>query len=527
MRIMVVEDEELLRQGLINMIERMKLPYSVVASSVDGEDALEQLAYIGIDLIITDIRMPKKDGLQLLGEVSVLYPEIRSIILSGYDDFEYAKKAMKLNCQDYLLKPFIYSELYELLDKISQDIISEQGKILVALRQKGLLNQNQYFIRHEFLRNFIHRIRLPQIDSLIEEAAQIGIALRATPYFVVVIQFEDKQRIQRNYEKNDWTLMKYAVHNVIEEMMGYSPCFYDEEELLIVLSADVKELHHLLKICSEMQMKINELFKLGVSIGVSNKHELANISNGYKEAKKALKYRLISDGNIILPFQNVSDYSNASVKILLDPLADLFELDDAEIVQQRLKEWYESLKKEKLSWESIVAIEKELKVVFPALLRHFVKELGGESHSAQLGAEIDIIEYSDSFYTRMHPILKMLIEISSHTKKGKIESRTSDQVMKYMKEHFRENITLTSISEHIYINSAYLSVMFKKKTGKSIIEVLTEIRMEEAKRLLLDSDYKTYQIAEMIGYRDAAYFSNAFKKYNSLSPQDFRKLNHR
>src|SRR4051812_23929849 len=116
MRIMVVEDEELLRQGLINMIERMKLPCSVIASSADGEDALEQLAYIGVDLIITDIRMPKKDGLQLLEEVSVLYPEVRSIILSGYDDFEYAKKAMKLNCQDYLLKPLIYSELYELLD---------------------------------------------------------------------------------------------------------------------------------------------------------------------------------------------------------------------------------------------------------------------------------------------------------------------------------------------------------------------------------------------------------------------------
>jgi YesN/AraC family two-component response regulator len=213
--------------------------------------------------------------------------------------------------------------------------------------------------------------------------------------------------------------------------------------------------------------------------------------------------------------------------MLLDPLADLFELDDAEIVQQRLKEWYESLKKEELSWESIDTIEKELKVVFPALLRHFAKELGDESPYAQLGSEIEIIEYSDSFYTRMHPILNMLKEISTHTKKGKIESRTSDQVMKYMKEHFRENITLTSISEHIYMNSAYLSVMFKRKTGKSIIEVLTDIRMEEAKRLLLDSDYKTYQIAEMIGYKDAAYFSNAFKKYHSLSPQEFRKLNHR
>jgi two-component system response regulator YesN len=527
MRIMVVEDEDLLRQGLINMIERMKLPCSVVASSADGEDALEQLAYIGIDLIITDIRMPKMDGLQLLGEVSVLYPEIRSIILSGYDDFEYAKKAMKLNCQDYLLKPFIYSELYELLDKISKDISSAQAKILVALRQKGIINQNQYFIRHEFLRNFIHRSRQPQIDILIEEAAQIGIALRETSYFVVVIQFEDKQRLQHNYEKNDWTLMKYAVHNVIEEMMGYSPCFYDEEELLIVLSDDVKELHHLLTICSDIQMKINELFKLGISIGVSNIQELANISTGYKEAKKTLKYRLISDSNIILSFQNVSAFNGVPIKSLLEPLAYLFELDDAEIVQKRLKEWYERLTNEKLSWDSIVAIEKELKVVFPALLTHFVKKLGDESLSAQLGTEIDIIEYSDSFYTRMHPIMKMLTEISSHSKKGKIESHTSDQVMTYMKEHFRGNITLTSIAEHIYMNPAYLSVMFKRKTGKSIIEVLTEIRMEEAKRLLLDSDYKTYQIAEMIGYNDAAYFSNAFKKFHAVSPQDFRKSNHR
>lgn len=103
---------------------------------------------------------------------------------------------------------------------------------------------------------------------------------------------------------------------------------------------------------------------------------------------------------------------------------------------------------------------------------------------------------------------------------GKLENRTFEQAMRWIREHYMEDITLNSISEQVYLNPAYLSVMFKKKTGRSIIEYLTEVRMEEAKKLLVQTDLKMYQIAERVGYNDAAYFSNSFKKYQSMTPQE-------
>ncbi|RAP77144.1 helix-turn-helix domain-containing protein [Paenibacillus montanisoli] len=522
MRIMVVEDEVLLRQGLINMINRMNLPCTIVASAADGEEALKQLSCISVDLIMTDIRMPKKDGMQLLGDVFRQYPKIWSIVISGYDDFVFAKQAMKLNCKDYILKPVIYSELFELLEQVCKEFEREQEMTLEAIRQRGVLNQSQYFLQNEFLKKFIHASKLPFLNAVIEEAKQLGIRLGEAEYAAVVMQFDDKRRLAERYENYDWMLMKYAVHNVVKEMTSYSPCFYDGQELLVALVDEWKDPHLLLQKCLEMQSKITELFKMNVSVGISNHYELKGISLGYKEAKRALKYRLVSDNSVILFAENVSDYTNNELKLFIDPLMELFDFEHVDLVQHRLKCWYESLKKAELSWEAMDTLEKELKVIFPALLRHFFNELGDDYSNCNLGAEIDRVESSDSFYTRMHPILNVLKEISSHHKKGKIESCTSEQVMKYIRAHYAENITLTTIAEQIYMSPTYLSVLFKRKTGKSIIEFLTEIRMEEAKRLLSDTDYKTYRIAEMIGYNDAAYFSNVFKKYNAVSPQEFR-----
>ncbi|SEO89061.1 response regulator [Paenibacillus sp. OV219] len=523
MRIMVVEDEELLRDGLIKMIGRMSLNGSVVAIAGNGEDALEQLSHVGVDLIITDIRMPRMDGLQLLEEVQRLNLDIRSIILSGYDDFEYAKRALKLNCKDYLLKPVMFQDLYELLSKIEAEFIAMQTKMIEEVKLKGILNQNQSLIRHEFLRTFIQLEKMLQIEARLAEAETIGVYLQASCYSIIAVQIEEKPEKKRNYGKNGWMLMKYALHNIVEELTSYMPCYYDEHEVLIVLHAGIADEEELNVLGNRIAMKSRELLKITVSIGISEKHDLYHLSLGYGQATRVLKYRLISDQPIIEFHSQVSRYTNHLIKPHMDQLAELFDLDHADTAIKQLKEWYEALKAAELSLGSLEVMEQEVRVVFHSLLRHFVKELGDREYD--LGAEIGIMETADSFYARMNPLLNVLKAISSDSKKGFIENCTSKQVMKYIREHYNENINLTSISEFIYMNPAYLSVMFKKKAGKSIIEYLTEVRMGEAKKLLLNMELKTYEIAEMVGYNDAAYFSTLFKKYSGVSPLEYRTIN--
>ncbi|SFS51957.1 response regulator [Paenibacillus sp. BC26] len=523
MRIMIVEDEDLLREGLVKMIGRMGLNGSVVAVAGNGEEALEQLSHIGVDLIITDIRMPKKDGLQLLEEVMQTNPAIRSIVLSGYDDFEYAKRALQLNCKDYILKPIMYHDLRELLGKIEVEFTVMQKKMLEEVKLKGILNQNQYLIRHEFLRTFMQLDKVQQVETILTEAENIGIRLKASVYSLFAIQIEEKLETKSKYGKSDWTLMKYALHNIVEELTGYAPCYYDEQEVLVVLYEGAMDEEQMYALCSQIVSKSRELLKITVSIGISDTHDLRQLSNGYREATRVLKVRLISDSHVIHFYSHASRNTNHAIKPYMDQLAELFDLEQADTVIERLKQWYEGLKQAELTLDAIAAMEKEVIIVFHSLLRHFVKELGDQEYD--LGGEFGIMESADSFYARMNPLIKVLKEISSDSKKGKIENRTSEQVMKYIREHYSENITLTSISEYIYMNSAYLSVMFKKKTGKSIIEYLTEVRMGEAKKQLLHTDLKTYQIAELVGYNDAAYFSTLFKKYCGASPQEYRTIN--
>lgn len=525
MRIMIVEDEELLREGLIKMIGRMSLNGSVVASAANGEEALEQLSHIGVDLIITDIRMPRKDGLELLEEVERLNSEIRSIVLSGYDDFEYAKRALKLNCKDYMLKPVMFQDLYELLSKIEAEFAANQAKIIEEMKLKGILNQNQYLIRHEFLRSFVQAQlgKLQQVDALLADAAKIGIRLDKGSYTILAIQIEEKLEMKSKYGKHDWMLIKYALHNIVEELTGYAPCYFDEEEILIVLIDGNTDEEEQQSVCNQIAKTSRELLKIAVSIGISGKHDIHQLSAAHGQATRVLKYRLISDSPIITRYSQLSCYTNDSIKSYMNQLSQLFELDHADDVIDRLKAWYESLKSAALSLDAFAGMEKEVRVVFHSLYRHFVKELGDREYD--LGAEIGMIESADSFYARMNPIISVLKDISSASKKGKIENCTSEQVMKYIRAHYNENISLTSISDYIYMNPAYLSVMFKKKTGKSIIEYLTEVRMGAAKKQLVNTELKTYQIAELVGYNDPAYFSTLFKKYCGVSPHEYRTIN--
>lgn len=524
MRIMIVEDEDLLRNGFMKMIGRMDLNCSVVASACNGEEALEQLSHIGVDLLITDIRMPQMDGLQLIQKVSILFPGIRSVILSGYDDFEYAKRALQLNCKDYLLKPPNYTELHELLMKIRDEFEAEQKKTMEDYKKKEILNQNQYVIRNEFLRHVMNRQVIHSPEDLITKADYIGIRLTNGEYHVILLRYDRLAEVKARYDNHDWNLLKYAVHNMAVEITDSTACFYDDQEYLVVF-LQTSDIEAATQVCHDLQMKLREYLKLSVSSGISQIHALPCIAEGYNEAKQALKYRMISDEGMVMTYQDASLHQQISIDRYKNQLSALFELEHAQSIIERLKEWNEEIKKAGLNVMSLDAIEKELKIVLLTLLRHLIKEHGGNHRNLDLGKQIEQIETGDSFYEKMLPLFQLLNDMIHQGKRGKIENRTVEQAIQFMRDHFNQNLSLPLISEHIYMNPAYFSVMFKKRTGKGVIEFLTEIRLDAAKKLLMQPELKTYQIAEMTGFNDAAYFSNQFKKYIGVSPQEYRNLN--
>jgi two-component system response regulator YesN len=522
MRIMVVEDEEILRLGLIKMIARMDLNCSVVASASNGEEALELISQMGIDLIITDIRMPRMDGLQLIEEASALFPGIHTFILSGYDDFEYAKLAMKLKCNDYLLKPPNFAELYDLLKRICIEHELEQNKMMDDIKRREILNQNKYVLRNEFLRDLLNFPYINQVEESLTIAKSLGIKLNADRYHVLVMHFDRMLELRGKYNKHDWSLIKYAAHNIVEEISDDSPCFYDDKEDLVLFYRASNDIKKAIEICGQLKLVLRKYLNMFVSIGISEERDLKYITDGYVEANQAVRYRLISEQGMIMTYSEVTGFTKASVKGYTKQLLSLFEQDEALSIINRLEAWNRDIVNASLDFESMEMIEKEYKMGLLTLVRHFSKELEDNKVSFNKDLLDEQIEWGDSFYDKMLPVIRVLNELGNHKKRGGVENHTIKKAITYMQENYHANLTLSSISNQIYMNPAYFSVMFKKKVGKSIIEYLTEIRMEEAIKLLLHSDLKTYQIAERVGYNDAAYFSNQYKKYTGATPQEYR-----
>lgn len=522
-KVILVDDEEIVREGIRNRIPWGDLGFELVGTAENGQEAFHMIQSNQVDLLITDICMPIMDGLALTENVKNISPSVKIIILSGYDQFDYAQNAIKLGVQDYILKPITSKEMQALLMKVKKTLDEEMsGKVyLEALRRQ--VQESLPLLKERFLNQLIS---FPvSEEEFTGNCGYLSIPLSKPPYIVLLIDLDSKDHV---FEETQ--LLQFAITNLSVEW------FRDRDEVIafsnrqgqtvILMSCMDLQLaqEQAFSISKEIQEVIQDKLKTQVSIGISNVALRAkDIHVSYQEALAALEYRFLLGKNHIIHIADMekkqylfSQPLDLEKKLLLN-----IKVGSIEETLHLIDSIFVHLKKSGLNRCKLFIME------LLVMINKTFYELGLEME--QLWGESFVPMTELHQYKTMNEIKDWLKTVCRDANLLISEQRTSstkqqvEQAKQYIREHYADSsISLSSICKYLHVSVSYFSLIFKKETGETFVEFLTKFRLEKAKQLLRGTDYKTYEIAEMAGYSDPQYFSTVFKKQVGVSPTEYR-----
>ncbi|WP_123041176.1 response regulator [Cohnella candidum] len=502
-KVVLVDDEERIRMGLAKLIAQVGPEYEVTGLYASGPELLADLDAIEADLLITDIKMPNMNGLDLLDKLSALKPAWKLAVLSGFDDFAYARQALRLGVEDYLLKPVDTGELAQLLRKVKQQLETKQEPI----RQED-------------------HIRL----LMFSEPDTVPAPLRE----------EAERELSRSPVFKEYYAV-FAVHGILENLLEevkaaasalHRDCIAEPRDTnLAVLIVSIREGDHANTVGEMGQTLLRRLppaFRGRVGAGEVFRGA-GWLREAYRQAATAVQHAWYTDGKSLfeshaqLPRKPEAQASPHPIVLLNRDFREALEMHDFERAMANLRQWLDDLKRRRPSWaelrtgcETVMAMirgdkadagEGETRQTHPET----------ESFSAEPLRYADRDAFTSAFLSAVEAAFRSLQE-------DKQENRVVETVKAYIHQHYTEELELSRLADVVYLTPSYLSKLFKTETGETITDFLISVRMERAKALLRDKHaLKTYEVGEKVGYADPAYFNKVFKKVVGCTPKEFRE----
>jgi len=535
-KVFLVEDEIVVREGIRNNIPWDQIQYSLAGEAPDGEMALSMIQDIKPDILITDIRMPFMDGLTLSRIVKKNLPWIKIIILSGHDEFEYAREAIGIGIDEYLLKPVSSQDMLKALDKVAARIDEEKENLQNIEKLKAQVRSSNDILRDRWLSDFVNG-KTPAA-SAIEQGREYSIDLLARSYIVIAAgirsasETEDAS-VPLNFSQSGSLeiQVKIIFQSIVEK---YANCiwFIESDTYFTVLLREMSdnEDETAYTITQALKYEIERKTKCSVMIGIGPKAQrIGEVARSFSTARRIVSYgishglSLISDDKL-LPNDDTA----------FDPLP-LLNVND-EIFQTRLK--YASKKDiDLIIQEYTKALDNNfgdnqmlIFYVFGEVIvaaSKIVESLGGDIREiAPFSLKQEDIKHisgsKDNFFKNIKNLLSAVIEYRDANTRGRYQSVIM-KAREFIERNFNTvDISLYSTAVYAGISPNYLSTVFAQETGENFIEYLTRIRIEKAKQLLKETDMKSIDIAYETGFNDPHYFSSIFKKNTGLSPREFR-----
>lgn len=534
LKVFLVEDEVVMRNGIKNTIPWEKEGFEFVGEASDGELAYPLIKKEKPDILITDIKMPFMDGLELSRLVKQEMPDIKIIILSGYDEFEYAKEAISIGITDYLVKPVASTQLLEAVKKVGKLVQEEQQQreFLETFERERL--ENKQLARQKLFRGLASGMKA--VSDILKEGREAGLDLAANRYNIILFQ------IFANGEVEGYSEEQNTATQAIEAMTDDMP-----EVLMVELGLDgwafiVKETGEEKKLEHTMEEFLERLLSIiGTCTGIEYfggvgkaVGRLSELNKCFEEANRAFAYRYLKKRNQII-------YSGDAV--------------EEKAVDEELK--LSALNMDKLDRKSI---ERFLKIGLKGEVTHFIDEyfdsLGERNIQSllfrqyvtmdmyfvaatmleQLGYDSgELVERCGDFQKMtevfstvertkdyLRNVFETVIELRETVARKKYSSLLKD-ARNYIEQNYdNEEISLNTVAASVNLSPNHFSTIFSQETGQTFIEFLTCVRMEKAKELLRSTSMKTAEIAYTVGYKDAHYFSYLFKKTQECTPREFR-----
>lgn len=534
-KIFLVEDEIAIRKGIKNSIDWEKEGYEFVGEAGDGELAYPMILKTKPDILITDIKMPFMDGLQLSKLVRKELPATKILILSGYDEFEYAKEAIKLQVAEYLLKPISSAKLLDVLAQVKEVIRQEQEEKELIKKYKEDMKENRELEKERFLNQIItQNLSLAQI---LETGESLGMDLSAPLYNVLLLKITENGGKQETYAE---------IESALDTLSGVFSFRRGVDEWLFLLTADdAEKMERRIESCRKTVRQITEKTDPPVEYfgALGNPVErLREIKNSLKEAEKKFAFQYLKKWNQILeiPVRDVGSSENPQTEKkeneeLLISSVQVDKLNHKIIenfihtglrreVSNFVDDYFMSLGEksvQSLMFRQYVAMDFYLAAVA------FLERLGFSSKElVERCGDLKEMEQVIQTIEQTKEYIKKVLDATLECRESVSRKRYSDllkEAVSYIEHHYEEeDISLNQVAASVNISPSHFSTIFSKEMGETFIEYLTNVRMERAKQLLRSSTMKTAEIAYAVGYKDAHYFSYLFKKIQKCTPREFR-----
>lgn len=521
LKIMIVDDEAIIRTGLSKNIPWESHGFLISALAEDGEQALERIGKERPDVVITDIRMPFMNGLELASHIRDNFPQVKVIMLTGYEDFSYAREAIHLQTFDYILKPVNYELLLETVKRASSEIRRTQ-KLERTITESAPLLRRQFF--QQLLANRYDR------NGIEEKLELLDLELSKEQYAVAVIkinEYDNEFRLKKIKEKE---LFKFCVVNIAQEIAGSKAVVFDDGgDQVVVLIEKVDSPDEMMRIAEDIRFNVKKYLHNTVSIGIGNCYRgLEQVHRSYQEALTALKFRHIYGTDAVLAFANTG-LPPEGRKIMADghdqKLAQYVKLGQSEEAVNLIENVENELIANKctdLGYIRLTVMQMLFRVYVELEEQNLLLEASAKSEYLAVFNSIETLQTVKSTFEELKRTVVRLIETFS-AQKMTSQKMLVHKAIELVEQHFsEEDLNLQYVAKQLHINPVYLSTIFKRETGGNFSVYVQEFRLKQAMRLIKSTDFKTYEIAEKVGYSNPNYFSASFKKMTGLSPSEFK-----
>ncbi|WP_434752676.1 response regulator [Paenibacillus amylolyticus] len=525
-RVLLVDDEEDVREGLVVEVDWEVLDLRIVGLAENGREALEMAERVEPDIVITDISMPFMDGLELARRLRERNPLVKVVILTGYDEFDYARQAVSLSVDEYLLKPFSAGHLTELLTRLRAQMETEIAEREDVQQLREHYRTSMPLLQADLIATLLHRQK--SSSYILSRASQCGLELKGKRYGVSILTLHPSE---------DPELKLFAALNIAAEVWadhkaGYA--FMHQESVVLLYveplgeSETVGESEKLQQQALENVVRsIRHYLRVPVTIGSSRLVDtLPDVKHAYEDAMLALDYRLVPGTDSLIYIADVE--RQAAGKLRFD-----------ELKQQTLTRCLKAGTQAELE-EGLQVIFQEITVEHGRsdIQLYLIEVLTTVWKAAQASGEEmeDIFGAGFQLYTDLfrlpglseaqHKVSEVCLLVQQRISSGRqhVYKDIVEQALTFTKKYYADpDLSIQKVCAHLHISSGYFCSIFKKEVQLTFLQYLMQIRMDEARELLRSTELKSFQIAEKVGFAEPNYFSFCFKKHIGVSPKEYRK----
>ena len=531
--VLIVDDEQLIRQGLRARIEYLGIDVDEIFEADNGLMALGIQDEHPIDLVITDIRMPDMDGLELIQEMQKKNNQIKFVVLSGYAEFSYAETAIRLGVKAYLLKPVSNDDLKAAFDKAYKEM-EQTASVRQEVQMKKRMDREKQVYQQEKALNALFSsqeagaVTREQLCKLCGYDEKMWAGGAESVLYLAILHINKESFEHQRFRPVDHELVRFMIRNIFEEIQA--PC----EKLLVNSLSDTRQMYGIFigDDKKKLRMEVERIYlrmrsvlekKMGIylTIGVSRcRSQLEGKETS--EARQALKQRIIYGKANIYFYEDIRILGEQEFPVSqLHLLEQYMEHNEIFKVKNLVQEIFseELVKKYGSAYLRIMWIR-----ILNLLLHHYERRGRNAAEIEKMLQNYNLLDRIQSLQEIRQKIIEMVMECVSTESVADANARSKIQMaIGYIQEHFAENLTINVLAEHYGMSPNYFSSMFKKEMSRSAVNYITELRINQARELLYHSELSVVDISKKVGYEDSQYFFRVFKKYLGMTPLQYRE----